>query len=263
MSDRLTPTPPEGTAPNLEPVDAIVSEVAALLGQQDNPLARQEAMACLHRAAARMNAAGIWLSARTVATWTYAASSPGETEFTDDAEVLSLPDDWAWPARGAKVYDEDGNVVKFPAWAPWFLFRSYTSRNTSSASGIPELLSIASPEDDEVHLWPPIDGDTVRRIEIPYFRRVAAFGSQDTLFLTPEMREALVAGGEYFVVKRKHRDNPAVVATFWRDFQEALRGARQAAARIDRVTDSGIIPMEVSRSWNLAGRPDTTYTVRI
>jgi len=263
MPDRLTPTPPESQTPDLEPVDALVSEVAALLGQPDDPKVRSRALSALVRAAARMNARGIWFAARSQHTWTYAASPSSDDEFGDDAQTLTLPDDWAWPARGGLIYDEDGNVLAEPSWTPWHVFRAYTTRNTDSQSGTPKMLSVRSPEDGTVYVWPPIDGDTVKRIELPYFRRIATFTSQDTLFLTPESREALIAGGEFFLVKQRYRDNPAVVAAFWTDFQTAVSGAKAADARLHRVLDGGAIPMEVSRSANVNVAGATTYTVRI
>jgi len=263
MSDRLAPTAPENPTPDLEPVDSLISEVAALVGQQDDPKVREQALSCLTRAAARMNARGIWFAARSQHTWTYAASPSSDDEFGDDAQTLTLPDDWAWPALGGLIYDSNGNVLVEPAWTPWNIFREYTTRNTDAQSGTPEMLAIRSPEDGVVYLWPPIDGEKVDRIELPYFRRIATFTSQDTLFLTPESREALISGGEYFMVKRRYRTDTQMIATFFSDFQTALSGAKAADARIHRVLSTAIIPMEVSRQVTGNLTPGTTYTVRI
>ena len=263
MPEPLVPTPPENPVPNLEPVDALISEVASLTGQPDDAAVREEALSALVRAAARMNAAGIWLAARTVGAWTVAASPSSDSEYADGAESLTLPSDWAWPALGALLYDSSGNVAGSPTWESWHVYRSYTTRNTSSQAGTPEILCIRSPEEQTVYLWPPVDGEAITRIELPYYRRIATFTSQDTLFLSPESREALIAGGEYFVMKRRHKTNPAVLAAFFQDFQVALRGAKAADERANRVIGARVIPLEVS--WGGLGniQPGTSYTIRV
>lgn len=261
MPENLVPTPTESHA-NLVPVDALISEVAALIGQEDEPRTREDALNALIRAGRRLNGLGVWFQARTSQTWTYASSSPDDDEFTDSDQELTLPDDWAWPSEGAMVYDEDGNVLRQPAWAPWHVYRAYTTRNTSSADGVPEILSMESGAASVIKVWPPIDGEQVKRIEIPYYRRVANFSSQDTLFLADEMREALIAGGEYFMAKRYFRDNVQLITVYWQDFQTAAKLAKQADARLQSVFHGAPMPLEIGRAVPYHD-PGTTYTVRM
>lgn len=236
MPDPIIQTPPV-TSPTVQATDAMVGIVASLVGGENDPQARADAITALDRAADRMNMAGVYLWRRQSNTWS--ASGSGDNDLTTGDTTLTKPADWGWPTREAIIRDSNSNVIGRPKWVMWDLF---TRRLKAPNNAIPSLLSMRSELEDEIYIWPYIDTAALDTIELFYLGRIQRPSETTTMLLQPETREALITGGQFFLTQYRYLQRPAIWRPMQDDFHLTIAGAKAAADRWTVATQHAIIP---------------------
>ena len=241
MPPQVGQTPPETTSTTLQAVDAMIGEVAALIGGADDSRTRERAQFALDRAADRMNMAGTFLFRRKENTF---------TSFTAAQATLALPSDWGWPEQPAYALDSGGDIIQRVEWKTWDLLRRRLADD--SDTGVPEFLSILSELDSLIYVAPKIDTASVTSIRVPYFAKIQRISEATSIALSPEAREALITGGEFFAMRYRYAKFPQVWRPFQDDFYRAIAGARAAANRWLAQAFSTAVP-EVFGSLSTGG----------
>ena len=237
---------PETVLGSLQPVDAMIGMVASLIGGQDDPEFRAMALSYLDRASDRMNSAGIYLHARKEQVYTLAGG-----DYSAGSRYVTPPTDFAWPTFGAdrgRCLDSSGKALSVLEWLPWGRFRLEDEIDSSTKTGSPLWVSYLNEFDDRLYLTPGPDAE-VATIRLPYFARIQAPSEvlDAQLLLMPEVREALVTGGEFFMIRYRHADAPAIWVPFRNDFETAIRRARGAAARQAGAFSTLCVPDEIGQ----------------
>jgi hypothetical protein len=197
----------------------MVDQVAGLIGGKTNPNTRDKAIQALDRAADRLNSFGIFL---------YRLKEETYDSLTADQQTLDKPSDWGWPTHTAGAYDSDGDIVARITWVQWDEYRGMVSGDDTL--GTPVYLSLRGLEDG-IYLWPYVDTDEVASIRIPYYARVQRPSEASEIALLPETREALIAGGEFLVMKARYAKLPNVWQPYRMDFERAATAALGASKR--------------------------------
>lgn len=225
------PVPPASPTP-LQPTELIIAEVAGLLGFENDPEMRTKAIRALDRAAARMNSLGVYL---------FRLKEAAFTTFNSGESTLTLPTDWGWAETDGFVYDEDGNLKSRLTWLAWseFLLRKPNATTSSTdRNGIPQIISFVSEADGLAYYYPYIDSARVSRIVLPYLarvQRISEIADDSELSLSDEMREALIAGGQAFLMQSRYKDKPAIYSPYFAQFESSVRGAKATAQRRQHV----------------------------
>lgn len=220
MPNNITHLPPLDTLIGVrQPIDAMVGEVAGLVGGDDSPSAQAKALAFLDRAADTMNAAGVYLFRLKEEPYT---PSSGAT-------TINLPTDWGWPTDPFTLYDSASRVKGMVEWVPWEYFRA--AAQDTSRNGVPSIASVKSEHDDTASIHPPVDTAQVSTMKVCYYARVQRPSEVEEIYLTPETREALIAGGEFYMMRYRYKHQANVWMPFERLFLHAIDRAKGAAAR--------------------------------
>lgn len=222
--------PPVTTAGALQPIDSLVEIVAQAAGGSGDPEIRSLALVCLDRAADKMNMSGIFAFRQKDATYTTSDGS-----LTNGQSSLALPADWAWPLRNPALYLASALVGQVE-WTSFDRFREFWSDlDTSDTSnyGTPAYLSIRSEIEELAYLWPFVSTADVDTIVVPYYARIQRLSEiTDTqVYLTPEAREALVAGGEAYMLRHVHMHEPQIWQPVWQQFLNTITQAKGASKR--------------------------------
>lgn len=217
MADLLVPQ----TSISPSAVDLMVSEVAGLLHEEDDPNIRTKALASLDRAADRMNSRGLYVYARTQATYDTLVS--GQT-------TLPLPTDWGWPMNPVQVFSSDGALTGIVEWMNWDEFGR--RKISGSLVGNPYYISIMDGTVLEAHLYPTI-GDGTATIIVPYARRIPRPSTSDELLILPETREALITWGQALILQYRYPDKPGVWQPMLADAIRQTQLAKASAARLN------------------------------
>lgn len=252
------------TNPTIASIDGMVSEVASLIGGEGDPNVKAKALKSLDRAADRMNMAGLYLFRRKEVNYqTAAAGGSGTTLLENDDQTLPTPSDWGWPERSVVAIDSNSNRLKQLFWQPWETFRLISAQDTTSASGIPEFISIRNELEALLHFWPPIDTDSVAEIIVPYYARILRPSevSDSNLFASNEVIEALITGGEAFMMRFRHKNQPQQWLPFWNDFKDAITMAKGASHRNQQVQDIWAIPGETGYDNDGIGTSNSRFLV--
>jgi len=203
----------------LQPVDAMIGEVASLVGGEEDPLTRAKALVLLDRAADRMNMAGVFMFARKIATY---------DSLTASQATLDLPADWGWPTDPADVYDTSGNLIKRLEWKTWDIFKAVS---ISSHDGVPSLISMLSTIDGSAYIFPHIDVGSVGSIQLNYWMRVQRPSEHAEISILPEAREAMITTANFLMAQYRYLKYPNI----WRPMQEdafnTIEGAKAASNR--------------------------------
>lgn len=238
MADELIQVPPEDLLSTIfHPIEAMIDEVAGLVGGSDDPGTRQKAIRALDRAADWVNMSGVLMYRRTEQTY---------DSLTSNQTTLERPADWGWPDMGARAYNAAGDLISTLEWLDWDTFQGLIS-GTANRDSIPKYLSMRSDFEGNIFLFPFVDPTLVDRIEIPYIRRIERLSETNEVLATPETREALIVGGEAFVMRHRYARSPNVWMPFWRHFTNAITLAKGAADRYRQVVFTGARPDEDGR----------------
>jgi hypothetical protein len=227
----------------------MIGEVAAMIGGDANLRDRAQAEMALDRAADTMNAAGVYMFKRADVTF---------DSFTLGQTTLAAPSDWGWPDAGVRVYNANSELLGVMEWLDWNVFQRQV---TSAQNGRPQWISMASELDSNFSIFPYIDTSDVDSIVIPYISRVSRPSAVVEMIITPEAREALIRGGEAFVLRRRYASKPAVWLPFWHHFQEAITQAKGSSWRYRQSVHGGAAPMEVGQNHGLAGALNGTALI--
>jgi hypothetical protein len=228
MPDQLIHTP-EDTTSFQTPVDKMIGEVASLIGADEDPTLHTKALSYLNRAADRMNAKGVYF---------YRLKSYEYTSFTEGQGTLDLPYDWAWPEGRPTVY-KSGSDQSLWGHMEWLSYDSFLSHKevedstSASGQGRPQWIALKSEADDEALIYPRISSSNKQpsKIVLPYFARVQRPSEADVLYLTPEMREAMVAMAEALIMRYKFSGQPNIWIPFMKDAEDRIQEAKAAARR--------------------------------
>lgn len=227
MSETLVHLPPE-TGASLQPYEVLVQEIVSLVGGQDDEELVEKARVLIDRAADEMNTAGVYLHQFKEVTYTAAVDYP-----TAQA-TLPLPSDWGWPEGRIAIYTGDSPVFhRFANWVDWHTFLKYRTKTAVSdnSDGKPKIAAMKSELDDEVHLYPYPDPDEASQIIIPYFSRISRPSEAALLFITPEIREALIIGGQAKIMQYRHAKLPNVWRPWVDHFERMIDKVRNADHR--------------------------------
>lgn len=220
-TDPLIQTPPVSNTSN-SAIDMMIGQVAGLIGGDDDPDARQVAISFLDRAVDELNMNGIVLFQRREVTFTPA----------DGATTLALPSDWGWPDDRGFVYDASTRLINIIEWRPWEQFRGLISKTGDTNFSVPAFMSIKTEVNEAlIYVYPYISSNKVSSIIIPYFARVSRLSEVSTLTISNEIREGLIRYAEYFVMRYRYKDKPAIWTPFKADAAETMRRAIIAARR--------------------------------
>jgi len=247
---------PPGTVTTDQPLDFMVDQVCALIGRSNDPELRTLALNSLDRASDNINAAGVLL---------YRQKEASFTGFTSAQATLTKPSDFAWPIDPAYCYDTPGNILSRIEWKTWDVFEA-TLRNVGD-TGRPTWASLRSPLDDDIYISPLIDPTNVTTIKMAYIARLQrpseATGS--TLRLIPEVREALIRGGEAYVMRLRYAKYPNIWTPFWGQFKESILSAQAADRRWLATAHLGATPDMAGNLTSLPGsfKPSGIINIRV
>lgn len=243
--DNLLQTPTLTTR-SLNNVELMVQEVADLVGGSGDVDVREKAMRLLDRAADRMNGAGVYLFRKKEATF---GTSPA---FTANQSTLSLPSDWAWATDPGMAYDSNGNCIQILEWKPWEIYRMNLQTTASNITSVPCFLSIMNELDATAYLYPYIDTAKVATIKLTYFARILRLSevTDGNVYLSPEARECLIAGGQAMMIRQRYMTKPAIWEPMMNDFDRMIQLAKSAAFRNQQAEH---ISIRVDEAGNLAG----------
>ena len=232
----IVPTPPlDNTVATLQNVEAMIGEVAGLVGGSTTPQARSKAITCLDRAADRLNMEGVFLYRKLTISY------PTSGSFSDGDRTLSFPSDWGWPTDPILAFDSDTQLLGRIEWKNWEEFNLQVIDPTQT--GTPAYASIKNEKEGLIYLVPAIDASEVDTIVFSYFGRVQRPSEEDgDLLLTAETREALIAGGEFFIMRYRYAKFPRIWESFYDDFQRAMDGAIAANNRWIEATHPSAVP---------------------
>ena len=107
---------------------------------------------------------------------------------------------------------------------------------------LPRYASLRSVSDEQFHLYPAPDSSEVTTMKVAYAARVQRVSEASSIVLIPEAREALITGGEFFMMRLRYAKYPNVWGQFQRDFLSAIDGARAAANRHLAAANMTIFP---------------------
>lgn len=235
MPDQIIQTTPL-SAPAVQMVDAMIGEVAGLIGGDDDITARDKATVLLDRAIDHMNMNGVIMFRRTEETY---------TSLTAGQQTLAFPSGWGFPDDRAYCYDSSNRLLQVMEWRPWEIFRQWIGDLDTTSYGVPVYMSIRSESDAVINLWPFIDTGKVAKIIVPYFQKIQRISEVGTLTITNEIREALIMYAEFLMMRYRYKDKPGIWKPFKQDGDEAMRRAKIAAQR----SESG---------WHMIATPDET-----
>lgn len=236
MQPNLIQTTPL-SSPTVQTVDAMIGEVAALIGGDEDPDARARAINFLDRAIDHMNMNGIVMFRRTEETY---------STITDGQQTLTQPSAWGWPADRAFVYDSANRLINVMEWRPWEVFRGFIGDTDTTDYSVPLYLSIKTEVNESlIYMWPFAKASRVSKIILPYFQRIQRISEVGTLTISNEVREGLIMYAEYLMMRYRYKDKPGIWRPFKEDGDEAMRRAKAAAQR----SESG---------WHMIATPDET-----
>jgi hypothetical protein len=230
MPDQIIHTP-EDTSSFKTPVDKMIGEVAGLIGADEDPTLHVKALEYLNRAADRMNAKGVYF---------YRLKTKEYTSFTEGQETLALPTDWGWPEGRPVVYESTRNDamwghLEWVSYSTYLAHRESDDTTSTSGRGRPQFIALKSEADDVAYIYPRIESGSRNqpsKIVIPYFGRVQRPGEAGaTLFLTPEMREAMVTMAEALIMRYRFSGQPQIWRPYMQDAERAIQEAKGAARR--------------------------------
>lgn len=226
MPQIIQTAPTSAAGANAQSVDALIDQIARLLGQPTDLEARQVAADALDAAARRMNIAGIWMSRLTEATYANATGGgSGATLLTNEQRTLTLPSDWGWAYGIPQIYNSDNDMVGNMGWLSWDDFLNYRATRLSTDEQVPEVLSIRNEHDGTAEVYPPIDTTSMQTLIVPYLARIQVPSSTGVIYLTEQAREALRTGGIAFAMQYQHRDQPEIWRPYVSDFNRVLQAA--------------------------------------
>ncbi len=244
----LTPllAPPD-TLSTFQPIDAMLGEIASLVGGEDDPDCRALALRKLDEAAGRVNLA-------TVGLWTLREATPTVTAGT---ATVTLPSDWGWPYGDARFEEADGDVARYVKWVTWDVW--YGLNSARADSDLPAYISIRNEvRDGTAYLYPtPNTEAAAYTLKLPYLTRIQRPSEASTLYLTDELRTVLVAGGQALLARHRFLQQPAIWAPLQQDFHLLLQQYRAAADRLQSLggsltsfgTEAGIGTSNVPSTW--------------
>lgn len=203
-------------------VDFLVTEVAGLLHEEDDPSVRTKALAALDRAADRMNSRGVFVYTRIETT--YDSFVTGDT-------TLPLPNDFAWPMNPVQILDSTDQMTGIIEWMNWDEFGR--RRLYGVSSGKPYFISIPDGSTLEAILYPAVDTSQCPKIVLPYARRIPRPSQSDQLLILPEVREALITGGQALILQYRYPDKPGVWQPMLADFIRQTQLAKASGARLN------------------------------
>jgi len=247
LSDELIHLPPVSILDiSSQPVDAMIDEVASMMGKAGDPEGRNRALSFLDRATDRLNMDGVFL---------YRRKDFEETNFTDGQFTLTLPADWGWPEPVGYSFNEDDPVAKNKVleWKNWPDF-SGLSWNTGN-TGIPEYCSIRSDFDGLLYLYPSINTAKVSKLQFPYIARLQKPSEADTIYMQSETREALISLATALAVQFRYIDKPNIWGPMMAEAMMVARKAKGAARRFESSLHITAYPDETGRL-----RPGDTQT---
>ena len=219
-------TPPDSIfSAHLEPIEAMVSAVASIIG--GDPDARELALTSLDRAADRMNMAQCFLTRWTLKEY---------TDLTLGQATLEKPFDWGWPLSSAFVLDATDKPIERLEWKRWEIFAAQEAK-----TAIPLYLSLRNQFQNDIYIWPQIDTAKVSKIQVPYLAKILrpSEAVASDLLLVPELREALIAGGIFFVAQHRYLKQPQIWRPLQQDFERCIDLASGASRRwLEAVHDT-------------------------
>lgn len=213
-----------------QPVDAMIGEVASIVGGEHDPEARAKALTQLDRAADRMNMAGIFMYRHKTATF---------DSLTASQETLDLPADWGWPLDPADVYDGSGSLIKRMEWKTWDVFKSI---QISAHDAVPALISMQSPLDGVMYIYPRVDTGSVGSVKVNYWSRVERPSEHSEIALLPEVREAMITTANFLMAQYRYLKYPNIWRPMQQDAFNTIEGAKAASQRWLGATHQAIFP---------------------
>lgn len=234
MADQIGQTPPESSVFSLQPVDLMIDEVASLGGGSDTNKMRQRAAIYLDRAADRMNMYGSYLFRQKEKDFAQT------TDFSTGDKTVDTPSDWAFPVDPALALDANGDIIQRLEWKTFDILRH--SQGDSDAKGVPLILSMRNELDTAIHVFPAFDVADIETLRVNYLARIQRPSEVSSLAVTPEAREALISGGQAFMVRYRHLAKPNVWRPMFEDFKDAVMGAKAAANRWLAATHASAVP---------------------
>lgn len=214
----------------------MIGQVASLIGGDDDPDVRTLSMGFLDRAIDELNMNGIVLTQRKEATF---------DSLTNGQQTLTFPSDWGWPSDRTFIYDNSNRLLRVIEWKVWEHFRMLINDTDTTNYGVPEFVSVKSDLTDQlIYVFPFIDSSKVGKIIIPYFTRVSRISEVSTFTALPEIREGIIRYAEFFVMRYRYKDRPAIWGPFKADAVETMRRAIVAARRSEVGWHMGAIPDE-------------------
>ena len=262
MADQLALKDPT-TNKAVATIDGMVSEVAGLVGGEDNINVKAKAIKALDRAADVLNMSGLYLFRRKEVTYSNAAAGgSGSTLLALGDKELTTPSDWGWPDPSVMAVDSDGNERGEIFWQSWETFRRMATRDTSNANSTPAWIAIRNEMEEVLHIWPPIDTEVIAQIIVPYFARILRPSEvgDSNLYASQEAIEAMIMGGEAYMMRFRHKNQPQMWLPFWKLFEKTVLLARSAAHRNQQVLDTWAFPGETGYD-NQAGNPNSRLLV--
>jgi hypothetical protein len=191
---------------------------------------------------------GVFLFRRKEVTYlTSAEGGSGDTLLEDEDTTLPTPSDWGWPERGATALDGDGNLLKEMFWIPWETYTLDNDKEGGTTKTVPHFIAIRNEMESLIHIWPPADTSKVGKIVVPYFARILRPSevNDSELLASKETIEALITGGEAFMMRYRHKNQPQMWIPFMKDFEKTAMKAKAAAHRNQQVFDTWCEPGEV------------------
>jgi hypothetical protein len=239
--------PPESLLGTVQPIDRLVGEVAAYVGGEADPVARDKALNMLDRAADRLNMFGIYLF--TIREQDYTVTNG---DLVGNSVTVPMPDDFAWPVDPVEALDSDGVLKATLEWVAWNIFRHRVATqdptNTNSA-GIPTAISFPNVIDQTLHFWQPWKTSAAETLRVAYYARVqrpSEVQDQQEMRITPEAREAMLSMAVALIQQHRRQTQPEMWKPFMNDAERWLTRARGAAQRQQTALHTWIIPDEVA-----------------
>ena len=234
MSDSIVLTPTgSGQAGVLSGHD-LVTQVAQISGVHGETLGRAQALDCLNRARIELNQYD----------WRFSKITASAITFVTGTRTYSLPTEFKKPGD-ARLIDAAGNGFRTLTFIDDIM--SWRLDWQQSLSGTPYYYHLRNEFGDGlIDVYPIPDTSTAAnyRLNVEYYQRFGAFSDDPTcqLEMPEEATNALVLGGQAYLLRERDKGSPIVVQAF-ADYQRAVNLLKTFDRRItDDVTRFRLMP---------------------
>src|SRR5262245_50771236 len=233
MSDSVVITPTGSGQTGIDTGASLISQVARIVGGEGESLVRAQALDCLNRARIELNSYD----------WRFTKISAPTITLVSGTRTYSLPTAFKKPAY-ARLIDASGLGWKLLMFVDDV--EGWRIDNRQDQSAEPYWYHLRNEFDDgliDLYPIPNLATTSVYRLKVEYYQRLGRFSDSDVeLEMPEEATNALVLGGQAWLLRERDKNSPVVAQAFV-DFQRAVALLRTADRRIsDEMAHFRITP---------------------